>query len=196
MYRYLNLCFFFILLLIISVPQVKSQAVAIKSNLLADAATSVNLGAEFVLKPQWTLGVTGQYNPWTFRENKKWKHWLVQPELRYWFCQAWDGHFFGLHLHGGEMNVGGIKNSINYLGTNFGKLTDYRYEGWFTGGGITYGYSLPVSRRWNFEVLAGFGYVYVKFDKFPCVKCGEKIGDGSHHYFGPTQAALNLVYVF
>lgn len=63
-----------------------AQKAAIKTNLLYDATTTFNLGAEFALSPKWTLDVSGNYNPWTFSNNKKWKHWLVQPEARYWFC--------------------------------------------------------------------------------------------------------------
>ena len=56
-----------------------AQKAAIKTNLLYDATTTFNLGAEFALSPKWTLDVSGNYNPWTFSNNKKWKHWLVQP---------------------------------------------------------------------------------------------------------------------
>ena len=34
---------------------------------------------------------------------KKFSHWLVQPELRYWTCDVFNGWFFGLHAHGGQM---------------------------------------------------------------------------------------------
>lgn len=63
-----------------------AQEAAVKTNLLYDATTTMNLGVEFGLSPKWTLDVSGNYNPWTFSKNKKWKHWLVQPEARYWFC--------------------------------------------------------------------------------------------------------------
>jgi len=32
---------------------------------------------------------------------------------------------------------------------------------------------------------------------FPCAHCGTKLAsDRQHNYFGPTKAAVNLVYVF
>ena len=34
-------------------------------------------------------------------------HWLVQPELRYWTCDVFNGWFFGLHALGGQINIGG-----------------------------------------------------------------------------------------
>lgn len=81
---------------------------AVKSNLLYNTTTSMNLGVEIGLAPKWTLDISGNYNPWTFSGNRKMKHWLVQPEVRYWPCQRFSGHFFGLHAHYAQFNVGGM----------------------------------------------------------------------------------------
>ncbi len=174
-----------------------AQKVAIKTNLLYDATTTFNLGAEFGLSPQWTLDMSGNYNPWTFSHNKKWKHWQVQPEARYWFCNKMMGHFIGLHALGGQYNLGNIDADFMLMGTDFSKLKDHRFEGWMVGAGIAYGYAWTLSKHWNLEAEIGLGYVFSKYDKYNCEKCGEKIeSDQSHHYVGPTKAALNLVYVF
>lgn len=37
-----------------------AQKAAIKTNLLYDATTTFNLGAEFALSPKWTLDVSGR----------------------------------------------------------------------------------------------------------------------------------------
>lgn len=174
-----------------------AQKVAVKTNLLYDATSTINLGAEFGLAPKWTLDVSANYNPWTFSKNKKWQHWLVQPEARYWFCNKMMGHFVGFHLIGGSYNVGNINADFKFLGTNFSKLKDYRYEGWFVGAGIAYGYTWALSKHWNFEAEIGVGYTYSQSDQFECAECGEKLDDNKpHNYVGPTKAALNLVYVF
>lgn len=176
---------------------VSAQDVAVKTNLLYDLTTTINLGAEIGLSPKWTLDVSGNYNPWTFSDNKKWKHWLIQPEARYWFCNKFMGHFVGVHALGGQFNVGNIDIDHDFLGTNLSQLKDHRYEGWGIGGGIAYGYAWPLSKHWNFEAEIGVGYVYLKYDKYRCAKCGEKLDADLHHnYWGPTKAALNLVYIF
>ena len=167
----------------------------IKTNLIPDAALSPNLGLEFKLAKKWSLDLTGELNLWSFDEHK-WKHWLVQPEARYWFCEPFVKSFLGIHAIGGEFNVGKINNGINFLGTDFSKLRDYRYEGWAAGGGIAYGYALPLSKHFNMEFEIGVGYVYVKYKKFSCAECSRELGDGHHNYFGPTKAAINLVYLF
>ncbi|MDE6369036.1 MAG: DUF3575 domain-containing protein, partial [Muribaculaceae bacterium] len=60
--------------------------VAIKSNLLYDATLSPNIGIEVGVAPRWTVELSGNINAWTLSDGKRWKHWLAQPEARYWFC--------------------------------------------------------------------------------------------------------------
>ena len=48
----------------------QAQEVAVKTNLLYDATTTFNLGAEFCLAPKWTLDLSANYNPFTFSDNK------------------------------------------------------------------------------------------------------------------------------
>lgn len=174
-----------------------AQKVALKTNLLYDATTTVNLGVEYLLSPKWTLDMSGNYNGWTFSDNKKIKHWLIQPEARYWLCESFNGHFLGAHLLGGEYNVGNVDIDLKYLGTDFRKLKDSRYDGWYAGAGIVYGYSWLLSKHWNLETIFGFGYVYNHYDTYGCANCGQKqTKDQSHNYWGPTKIALNLIYAF
>ena len=174
----------------------KSQDIAIKTNLLYDATATINAGIEVGLAPRWTLDVSGNYNNWTMSHDRKWKHWLLQPEARYWFCNKFIGHFLGIHAHGGQYNLGNLENEINFLGTDFSQLSDKRYQGWFLGLGMAYGYSWVLSRHWNLEFELGIGYAYSRYDSYPCATCGERLDKGDHHYVGPTKAAINLIYAF
>ena len=99
-----------------------AQTIAVKTNIVSDVTTTINLGLETSLHPRWTLDISGGYNPWTFAENRKWKHWIVQPEARFWTCGKYDGHFFGLHVHGGVYNIGNLPNSIRFLGSDLSQL--------------------------------------------------------------------------
>ena len=175
----------------------KAQNVAVKTNLLYDAAATINAGVEVGLAPKWTLDVSGNFNGWTMSDDRKWKHWMIQPEARYWFCDRFAGHFLGIHAHGGQVNIGHLDYGFKFLGTDFSKLTDHRFQGWFAGGGIAYGYTWILGRHWNLEAELGIGYSYTRYDKYECAGCGEQVEeDKTHHYFGPTKAAINLVYVF
>lgn len=171
--------------------------VAIKSNILYDLTATISAGIEVGLAPRWSIDVSGNFNAWTMKNDRRWKHYLVQPEVRYWLCDRFMGHFLALHLHGGQYNFGGIKNSINFLGTNLSNLTTHRYQGWLAGAGVGYGYAFVLGRHWNLEIEAGIGYAYTVFDEFECAGCGRKVNtDLNHHYFGPTKLAVNFVYLF
>ena len=76
-----------VLFLLVGVS-LSAQEIAVKTNLLYDASTTINLGTEIGLSPKWTLDLSANYNGWTFSENKKWKHWMAQPEARYWLCEG------------------------------------------------------------------------------------------------------------
>lgn len=165
---------------------VKAQNIGVKTNVLYDATSTLNLGVELGLSPKFSLDISGNYNPWTFSDNKKLKHWLVQPELRYWLCEKFNGHFFGLHAHIGEFNMGGIK----LLG-----MEKYRYEGQAIGAGLSYGYQWILSNRWSIEASLGVGYTHLDYDKYYCETCGDKLGGEKKHFVGPTKAAVSLIYI-
>lgn len=175
---------------------VKSQNIAIKSNLLYDAIAVANLGVEAPLAPRWTLDVSANLNAWAINQHK-WKHWLVQPEVRYWLCDRFQGHFFGLHAIAGQYNVGNLHNNIHFLGTDFSDLTHNRYQGWMFGAGLAYGYSWILAKHWNIEAEIGLGWIHTRSDVYPCADCGTKLAeDKNHDYVGPTKAAVSLIYLF
>ena len=175
----------------------KCQEVALKSNLLDDVFATLNAGVEVGLADRWTLDVSANYNGWTLSHDRKWKHWLLQPEVRYWFCDRWAGHFVGAHALAGQYNVGNLDNNLSFLGTDFSRLSDKRYQGWFAGLGLVYGHSWILNKHWNLEALFGFGWIYTRYDVYPCAHCGTKVAeDKPHNYIGPTKAAINLVYTF
>ena len=183
------------------IQSVKAQKVGVKTNLLYDATSTVNLGIEFGIARKWTLDISGSYNPWSFSENRKMKLWLVQPEARWWMCQKFSGHFLGIHAQGGEFNFGGMLPWGFKSGKMFGaienkNIRDHRYEGWLAGGGVSYGYHWILGKRWGLEATIGLGYAYMKYDKFLCEKCGDKLTNGQvKHYFGPTKAGITLIYL-
>lgn len=171
--------------------------VALKTNLLYDATATVNLGIEAQVAPKWSVDVSGNINAWSFDHGKRWKHWLVQPEARYWFCQPLGGHFLGIHLIGGQYNFGHLGHGFQFLNNNLRELKDHRYQGWGAGAGVAYGYSWLLGKHWNLEAELGVGWIYTRYDVFECEGCGRKVeSDKVHNYAGPTKAAINLVYVF
>lgn len=171
----------FFLLAIGLVQITRAQEVAVKTNALMWATTTLNAGVEVALSPKYTLELAAAYNPWTFKNDKKMHLWLAQPELKYWLCEKFEGHFLGLHLHGGQY---------------YGGFSKKRYDGYLAGGGFTYGYNWILSPHWNLEAAIGLGYArlwYTESPRIPCEKCGE---EKHKNYVGPTKAAVSLIYLF
>ena len=112
---------------------VKAQVVAVKSNVLYDATATANLGVEGAFNKHWSLDISGNYNGWDIVSDKSWKHWMIQPEGRYWLHEKFNGHFFGVH---------GIYMDYDISNSNFLSVMkkDYAYDGNGYGGGVSYGY--------------------------------------------------------
>lgn len=189
--------FLLIFLLIFGgVSEVSAQKWGVKTNIIYGTTATVNLGAEIALAPKWTLDISGNYNAWSKNDATKWKHAFVQPEARYWFCDSFSRHFVGAHAIVGAFNFGGINNDLSIFGTDFSVLKKKRYQGYAYGIGAAYGFAFMLSEHLNLELEAGFGYMFLDYDIYKCSNCGRRIGDGTHHYIGPTKAAVNLVYLF
>lgn len=172
-------------------PKAYGQKVALKSNLAHWALMgSPNAGVEFALSPKWTLDVDGGLNLWKFNEPREFRHWAVQPELRYWFCESFNQTFIGLHGHVGQVNAGGWNIPIG----RFEKLKDHRYEGTFYGAGISVGHQFVLSPLMNIELSVGGGWARIDYRKFDCASCGKQLSDGKYDYFGVTRATLSLLF--
>ena len=163
--------------------------VSIKSNLLYDATASMNLGLEFRTGDKTSFEIPVTYNPWTFADNRKWKLLLIQPELRFWTDETFNGHFFGLHGHYAVYNVSKLRHPpfSEYMNT-------HRFQGWLAGAGLSYGYRWNFENRWGLEATIGVGYAYLSYDKFECDGCGRWLESETKNYFGPTKAGLTLIY--
>ncbi|AIJ35001.1 DUF3575 domain-containing protein [Porphyromonas gingivalis] len=190
----------FLLLFLSGLLGVSAQRVALKNNLLYDATLTPNLALEIGVGPKMTVDLLGGVNPFKISDDHYWKHWLAQPELRYWFCEKFNGVFIGLHGHVGQMNIAGI--SVPPVGSihpksDFDDAKYHRYQGWFYGGGISIGRQWILGNHWNLEASIGGGYIHFDYDKYQCVECGKKVGvDKKADYFGLTRATLSLIYLF
>lgn len=171
-----------------------AQNVAVKTNALYWATTTPNIGVEVSVAKQHSLQLFYGLNPWkqSGGDQTSLRHWLLMPEYRYWFCESFNGWFVGAHLMGGQFNIGGVDLPFGLMPT----LENRRYEGWYAGGGVTAGYQWVLSRHWNIEASLGVGYDYIKYDKFRCGECGERLKSGHTNYIGPTKLALSVMYVF
>ncbi|MCD8172215.1 MAG: DUF3575 domain-containing protein [Alistipes sp.] len=178
--------FFPAVLLLLLPAMVNGQKIGIKSNLLYDATATINLGFETALGRNTTLDVSGNFNGWSFGD-ARWRHWLIQPEFRYWFCDRFAGHFMGLHGHYAQYNVGGINFNDN--------MKNNRYQGYLYGAGLSYGYQWVLSKHWNLEATIGAGFARLFDRKYPLAECGSMIRKTHHTYWGPTKVGVSFIYM-
>ena len=98
---------FYLLLLLLLLPTVciSGQQVALKTNVLFLATASPNAGVEIGIGKKFSVDIWGAYNPWKFNNKMHLNFYLAQPEVRYWFCRKFEGHFIGVHGHYGRFNI-------------------------------------------------------------------------------------------
>ena len=200
MKRYLIIAVFAFLA---SFGSANAQKVAIKTNALYWATATPNIGMEFAMGDRWTFELEGGYNPWNLDSdnNIKVKHWLVSPEVRYWFCNSFQGHFIGINANYTQFNIGGLPQGMPNLFVNLNTevpmpdLSVARIQGWAAGGGLTYGYAFPIARRWNMEFTVGYGLWYTEYDQFESRKCGLFQQSVGRLALGPATAGISFIYM-
>lgn len=166
--------------------------ISVKTNLLYDATLTPNVGVEYVVGSRSSVQLSYGMNTWTLGEGRKLRNWTLTPSYRYWWAEAGRGHYAGFLVQGGQYNMGGVSLPFG----SWPALADHRYEGWFAGAALTYGYALPLGRHWRAEAQLGLGYDYFHYKQFTTPTGSELSEHKVKHYVGPNQLALNLVYVF
>lgn len=159
----------------------RAQRAAVKSDAVLWSVLAPNAGVEVALSRQATLEISGAWKPWTVRSGETFRFWIVQPEGRYWLCEAFEGHFFGAHLHAAQ-----------YYLRHDGRI----YDGFLAGGGFTYGYDWILAPRWNLEALIGVGYARLWYKERPDLPCARCARERSRNYVGPTAISLSVSYLF
>ena len=188
--RKIQLVIMTVVMMVMGSQRAAAQTVALKTNALYWATTTPNIGAEVRLAPRWTIGLTAGYNPFTYSDNTKLKHVLVEPEARYWLCSAYAGHFVGANLIYSHYNAGNISLPLGI----FPELDDHRFQGDIGAVGLLYGYSWMLSPRWSLEAVVGLGVGVTHYKKYMCEVCGSQVDEDTRWLFMPTKLALSVVY--
>lgn len=173
------------LLFLLLPGRVSAQFFSLRTNLVGLATSNLNLEASMAFSLKWSGHLPVQYNPFKLWDDAKVKNLTIVPGVRYWVNQTYSaGYFFGLHGVFSLYNAGGL----------FGHT--YRYEGTAWGGGISFGWARPLSKRWNFELELGGGVVWADWERYMCPTCGRRVDKGTGARIVPTRTAVNLVYLF
>ena len=174
---------------------------AIKSNLLYDALTWTNLSLEVPFSGnKFSVTYDHQFPWWRWGEggNKYCNRYLqVGGEFRWWFHPRTKpatkhrvvrdklaGHFLGVYGMGGKWDFETRRNIC--------------YQGEFWSTGLSYGYSLPISKRLNLEFTASLGYASIPYRHFiPSddyeILFRDPTDTGRWNYVGITKLGVTLV---
>lgn len=161
---------------------------SLKTNLLYDVALVPNVGAEFYVGRGWSLGGSWMYAWWNSdRRHRYWRIYGGELALRKYFGRRalekpLTGHHLGLY---GQM----VTYDFETGGRGYQSKLSY-------GGGIEYGYSLPVCRRLNLDFSVGVGYLGGEYKVYD-PEDGHYVWKETRqrHWFGPTKAEIMLVWL-
>ena len=78
------------LLGLMTAADINAQQTALKTNLIYDATANANLAVETRVARLWTMELSGNLNLWKFSDQKQWRNWVLQPEIRRWFCNEFS----------------------------------------------------------------------------------------------------------
>lgn len=158
---------------------------ALKTNVLYDACTLLNLAVEMQVHKKITVELPLTCSLWDLGSEHGVRTVALQPEARWWIGnEAGRGYFVGLHAHVAWFNV---------------KWNDNRYQDVdrpLLGAGLSYGYKLPLSEHWGAEFTLGLGYANMKYNTYYNIDNGALLDTRVRHYWGVTRVGASLVYRF
>ena len=177
-----------------TIQQAKQRApyLAVRTNLLYDAVLVPNVGLEVWLGAGFTLGVDWFYT-WIPLDQQHfyWQTYGGYLTARYYFgkqaaAQPYGGHHVGIY---GSM----LTYDVEFGGRG------YQADKFGFGGGVEYGYSLPVAKNLCLDFNLGIGYQGGEYKTYLPTDdgTGHYVWEGTYkrHWFGPTKAEISLKWL-
>ncbi|MCM1452452.1 MAG: DUF3575 domain-containing protein [Clostridium sp.] len=169
----------------------------IRTNMLYDALALPNIGVEFYLGKNFSIGANWMYGWWkTDKHHRYWRAYGGEIFGRWWFgrkaqAKPLQGHHLGLYaqLYTYDFEWGGT-------GEMGGKPGGTLWDKYLWGVGFEYGYSLPVAKRLNIDFSIGLGYTTGLYHKYKPID-DHYVWQSTHRrkYFGPTKLEVALVWL-
>ena len=165
---------------------------ALKTNLLFDAALMPNVEIEVPVGKRWSVNGEYAFPWWQFDRGKYCMQVLMGGlEGRYWLGsrksredrEVLTGHFLGLYAGGGKYDL---------------QWGEKGYQGeFFIAAGVSYGWATRIARHLHLEFNIGIGllrtdYRHYARDNYQTLLWQE---NGKYTWFGPTKAKISLVWL-
>lgn len=178
-------------------PEGKKFYMDFRTNMLYDALALPNVGIDFYLGKNLSIGANWMYAWWkTDRRHRYWRAYGGELNARWWFGRKahekpLTGHHLGIYgqAYTYDFEWGG-------QGQMGGKPGGSLWDKCLWAAGLEYGYSLPVARRINIDFSLGLGYTQGYFHKYRPQE-GHYVWESTHkrHYWGPTKLEVALVWL-
>ena len=170
----------------------KTEVVALKNNLLYDAAATPNLQLEIKLAPKWSLELGVGFNPFPLDDKKfpKWRHIMASIAPRYWFCNVFNRGFVSVNVAYAHYNVAGDAYPVSWM---YKEVKDGRYQGDAIMAGASFGWHFPIKPYFSIELEGGVDAGYSWYDRFECKHCGDKTASGGRWFVLP-KVGVNLSF--
>lgn len=172
----------------------RNMLFAIKSNLLYDALTMLNVEIEVPIGRRMSVMVEDVFPWWNIGYKYCLQHWEMGAEARFWFT-PWESRS-AEKLRGFFAGVYGMSALYDF---QWDTLVNYQGEYWSAG--VVGGWCKPIGRKkqMNLELSLGLGYAYSPYQHYLPTDIYDKLirdksGAGHLDYlFGPTKAKVSLV---
>jgi len=171
--------------------------IAVKTNMLYDAALVPNVGAEMYVGRDFSVGFDWNHAWWSCADRHRyWRIYGGEIYGRWWFgekarLKPLTGHHVGLYVQA-------FTYDIEFGGTGYmgGEPGDNMLGRMNWGIGAEYGFSLPVHRRLNIDFSIGIGYFGGKYYEYRPLD-GHNVWQATRirRWFGPTRAEVSLVWL-
>jgi hypothetical protein len=167
------------------------RQLTLKTNALYWAMGMTNIAVDIDLAEHWSFSLPVFYSAWDYFVNDiKFRAVGLQPEFRYWFKDTnKDGWYLDAHFTMAYWNMA-ANGEYRYQDRNM--------EEPLLGGGIGFGYRMPISKdkKWKVEFSLGVGVYNAPYDKFDNVPNGQLVESSDFIYYGIDQAAVSFSYTF
>ncbi|MGM9694614.1 MAG: DUF3575 domain-containing protein [Alloprevotella sp.] len=153
---------------------------AVRANLLRWATLTPSLGVECRLNERWSVLADAALTSWS---SDSWKRryalWEVMPEVRY--------HISPKFYVGLQGKVGSFNHKFSVTGK----------QGDLIGGGVSFGYRLPLSACFDLDFHAAVGMLHADYERYT-VENRRRIfmGEDQKNWWGPTSLGITLSYRF
>lgn len=167
---------------------------ALKTNLLYDAATALNVELEVPIGKKWSIGAEWIF-PWWLLEKDQYCLELLNGNLeaRYWLGNRekkpiLTGWFLGAFAGAGLYDL---------------EWKDKGYQGEFITAGLSGGFAHTINKKGTLrmEYSLGVGYLRTDFNKYVPKKCFDNqwhlicTEKGTYNWFGPIKAKVSIVWL-